>query len=181
MTALWFNLLPHPAAPSRRVASVRVNVVRNENDLRLRYVVDGADHLVIPSPGPSERADELWRTTCFELFLSHGAGQTGYDEFNLAPSGRWAAYRFGGYRSGMTPLAVDHPPIITTGADEPFMLEARMSFPLEGDVGRALGLSAVIEERGETKSFWALAHRRATPDFHDPDCFIASLPAPTGA
>ena len=40
-----------------------------------------------------------------------------------------------------------------------------------------LGLSAVLEEKDGTKSYWALAHPPGDkPDFHDPDCFAAQLP-----
>ena len=39
-----------------------------------------------------------------------------------------------------------------------------------------IGLSAVIEEIGGTKSYWALAHGRGPPDFHDPTCFAYHLP-----
>ena len=39
-----------------------------------------------------------------------------------------------------------------------------------------LGLSAVLEERDGTKSYWALAHPPGdTPDFHHEDCFAAQL------
>ena len=40
-----------------------------------------------------------------------------------------------------------------------------------------LGLSAVLEEKDGTKSYWALAHPHGDkPDFHDPACFAAHLP-----
>ena len=40
-----------------------------------------------------------------------------------------------------------------------------------------LGLSAVLEEKDGTKSYWALAHSEGDkPDFHDPACFAAHLP-----
>jgi hypothetical protein len=39
-----------------------------------------------------------------------------------------------------------------------------------------LGLSAVIEEKDGTKSYWALAHPNPDrPDFHLADCFTAKL------
>ena len=46
------------------------------------------------------------------------------------------------------------------------------------DAGREweLGLSAVLEEKDGTKSYWALAHSSEQPDFHDPGCFVARLP-----
>ena len=40
-----------------------------------------------------------------------------------------------------------------------------------------LNLSAVLEEKDGTKSYWALAHPAGDkPDFHAPDCFAAKLP-----
>ena len=40
-----------------------------------------------------------------------------------------------------------------------------------------LGLSAVLEEKDGTKSYWALAHSsEEKPDFHEAACFIAHLP-----
>ncbi len=38
-----------------------------------------------------------------------------------------------------------------------------------------LGLSAVLEEKDGTKSYWALAHPDGKPDFHEPGCFTAKL------
>jgi hypothetical protein len=39
-----------------------------------------------------------------------------------------------------------------------------------------LGLSAVLEEKDGTKSYWALAHANPEkPDFHLADCFTAKL------
>ena len=40
-----------------------------------------------------------------------------------------------------------------------------------------LGLTAVIEEVDGTKSYWALAHAPGPPDFHNRDCWIATVPA----
>jgi hypothetical protein len=41
-----------------------------------------------------------------------------------------------------------------------------------------MNLAAVIVERGGEKSYWAIAHPADKPDFHDPACFAATLPAP---
>ena len=55
-----------------------------------------------------QRRDELWRTTCAEIFValddaSDGKPHTGgpYLEFNFSPTGDWAAYRFDSTRTGM--------------------------------------------------------------------------------
>ena len=42
----------------------------------------------------------------------------------------------------------------------------------------AANFTAVIEEKGGARSFWALAHPAAKPDFHDPACFTAELAPP---
>jgi hypothetical protein len=42
-------------------------------------------------------------------------------------------------------------------------------------------LSAVIEAKDGSKSYWALAHPPSKPDFHNADCFTARLAAPERA
>jgi len=44
--------------------------------------------------------------------------------------------------------------------------------------GLIIGLSAIIIEAHGTKSYWALRHPPGPPDFHHPDCFALTLPAP---
>ena len=116
----------------------------------LEYSVTGAGALAVPAPAGGERADGLWRTTCFELFVKP-AGGAGYFEFNFSPSSQWAAYRFEGYRSGMTELLVLAPVI------EPIEDGARVTVDLSGlPAGDwRVGVTAVIEERDGTKSYWA--------------------------
>jgi hypothetical protein len=51
------------------------------------------------------------------------------------------------------------------------------SIAVPADTNWELGLSAVLEEKDGTKSYWALVHPNADkPDFHDPGCFAAHLP-----
>src|SRR5690606_5952303 len=119
--------------------------------------VKGAQALVLPGFAGKGRADELWRTTCFELFVKDRKG-AGYAEFNFSPSGRWAAYRFSGYREGMAELEPARAPDVTSSAGEfLFILTATLDAAVLENAGAA-GLSAVIEEKDDTKSYWALAH-----------------------
>ena len=37
-------------------------------------------------------------------------------------------------------------------------------------------VTAVVEERDERKSYWAIDHFREAPDFHDPSGFLLNLP-----
>ena len=149
----------------------------DSNDMLIKFTVDGSKTLQLPEWVPSLRRDGLWQSTCFEMFLMRDDGR--YFEFNLSPSSEWAIYTFDSYRNGMRPLEVDIPPQIEiTESVSAFSLEADVDLgqiPLEK---LALALSAVIEETGGHKSYWALAHPPGKPDFHHPACFAATLPAP---
>ena len=146
--------------------------------LHLRWRIEGAQQLAVPAIVSKARADGLWQTTCFEVFLKP-QGMDAYHEWNLSPSRRWNAYAFEAYRAGVSALEVSRAPDCVWHGGSKFAIfdaaVARRSLPA-GPC--ALSLSAVIEETGDTKSYWALAHPSGKPDFHHPACFVASLAAP---
>jgi hypothetical protein len=163
-------LTPHPETPCEAISAIEVVCERAS---RLLYRATGdIRRLVLPTAAASARADELWRTTCFEAFMRPGGGE-GYLEFNFAPSGEWAAYRFAGYRIGMTPLAIAPPRIALTATDAALELSVALDPPLAGPA--RLALSAVIEEAGGRRSYWALAHPPGKPDFHHPAGFVCEI------
>jgi len=171
-------LVSHPEHPPLAVTQVEARIIgRDANWLRARWRVEGARQLVVPPFAGRGRADELWQTTCFELFLKPEGG-AGYLELNLSPSERWNAYDFEAYRWGMTERAFPREPECTLRVGSKFAI-FDAAIPVAGlpDSECAMGLAAVIEEQGGVKSYWALAHPDAKPDFHAPACFAATLPA----
>lgn len=175
------RLIPHPDSRPAVAAQVEVEATRRHGDhLVLRYFVMGKiSELLLPPVTPPMRADELWQHTCFEAFLST-APDGAYYEFNFAPSMQWAAYRFDGYRSGMRIMSgIGTPGIKVRPGNSVYELEASLALErlpdLPSDAAR-LGLSAVIEEAGGRKSYWALAHPPGKADFHHSVCFAAKLP-----
>jgi hypothetical protein len=164
-------LQPHPDTTDTPATGVEVHVERDGPRLWLRFVVEGEiDRISWPAEAAPGRADDLWRHTCFEAFV---ATADGYAEYNLSPSGQWAAYRFDGPRAGMR--TADEVATVEglDGASDMVALEARIELPRGA---RRLGLSAVIETVDGAMSYWALAHPSARPDFHHPDSFILDLP-----
>jgi hypothetical protein len=128
----------------------------------------------IPEPSDPVRAGDLWQATCFEAFLRI-PGVDAYREWNFAPSGEWAAYDFSSHREGRSDADVAAPYIRIEDNLTWWALGA--TIPVDADAVWALGLSAILEEKDGTKSYWALAHPPGDkPDFHAPDCFAASLP-----
>ena len=153
----------------------------DENWLRLRWRVEGSQRLVVPAFSGKGRADELWRTTCFEAFLrAPGAGA--YVEINLSPSERWQGYDLAHYRAPPMERAMPREPDCTLRAGSSFAI-FDAAIPVQGlpPLPWQMGLCAVIEEQGGAKSYWAVTHPDGPPDFHDPACQTLRLEAPGAA
>jgi hypothetical protein len=177
---MQLNLVPHPATPP---ADPPFTVWASVDHLSALGVVATtniwfgigapADRFVIPEAEEPGRRDELWSTTCFEAFL-RAEGEDSYRECNFAPSGDWAAYDFSSYRQGMAAAEIAEPYIRMEDNMRWWALGATIA--VDPDDGWHLGLSAVLEEKDGTKSYWALAHcDPEKPDFHLADCFVAKL------
>lgn len=163
-------LVPHSTTPGPGL-TLEVQTGRVGRTLSLEYRLAGMVQTVLwPSPAPRERTDDLWRTTCFEAFAETARG---YAEYNLSPSGAWAAYGFSGYREGMRPLATKSPFIAVRHAPGLFILTVDLILPEEA-TGR-VGLSAVVQGLNGVVSYWALRHPSDKPDFHHPDSFALTL------
>jgi hypothetical protein len=204
--SLRLSLRPHPDTPCGAVTGIEVELARvRPLKLQIRYVLIGNIRRVRLRLRDRDRGDALWRHTCFEAFVRVGA-EEGYLEYNLAPSGDFAAYRFQRYREGMEPTREIGSSILDVqGRSEPleadrrellkragfdtlerfepsfFSLKAELSFSNAMGLAVAqpwqVGLSTVIEEMNGRISYWALAHPPGQPDFHHPSCFALELPA----
>ncbi len=159
---------------------VRAKLHREGDALSVSYILEGElDRLHLPHPAPPRFSDELWKHTCFELFLAL-TGTRAYHEFNFSPSGAWAAYAFDRYRErrAFDAEGLD-PRIAVRRSGERLQLDA--SIPLlrftqtHARKALSIGVSAVIEHDDNTLSYWALRHPPGKPDFHHPDGFAAVL------
>lgn len=173
------QLRPHPRSTYPRPLEIDCDIHRGSSFIVAAFELRSAlNRLVIPDLATAERKDDLWRHTCFELFL-RPAGQEGYHEFNMSPSGAWAAYQFEDYRAGMRnsflellrPVHVERGEhslrqivFLDPGDDPGLLAEVQV------------GVSAVVEATDGSRSYWALTHSDGPPDFHDPTCFVAALP-----
>jgi hypothetical protein len=164
-------LKPHEVMAGRGL-SLQVDCRRAGRVLSLEYQLSGpvADVLWPETVAP-RRADGLWQATCFEVFATTTQG---YVEYNLSPSGAWAAYRFDAYRQGGR--ALETPPPAAMMRHAPAMAALTADVTLPPDASGAIGLSAVIQTRDGVISYWALAHPSDKPDFHHPDSFVLTIP-----
>jgi hypothetical protein len=176
MATLSAELRPHPTTPCDAIRRLAVTLEPRAPDaLRIRFRIDAdMGRLRFPLPEDARRLDGLWQHSCFEAFLRADA-RDAYYEFNFAPSGSWAAYRFGARRAQRSSPDLDAPRLAfsrhAAGAD----LTADVSLAALADLAAATGihagLSAVIETADGRLSYWALAHAGDKPDFHDPSTF----------
>ena len=174
------SLSPHPTTPRTAIRELVVDLEQQHDRLLLRYrLAADVGELLLPAPAPSARTDGLWRHTCFEAFIAP-AGSSEYWEYNLSPSGAWAAYHFTARRTGMKPLEQGAAPRIAVEAGAAqFTLDATLDLGWlarsRGLAGLRLGLTAVVEDRAQGLSYWALHHAAEKPDFHRADSFVVAL------
>lgn len=167
-------LTPFTADPSGAIRQIEVSIARPApTRLLLEYELRGdlAGVLIAAANGPT---DGLWRHTCMEVFIGTLPATAGpYLEFNLAPGGQWAAYRFSGYRAGMAPLTgIDPPRIELRTQPARLLLAAQIEIPAHlAAMTLRLGLAAVVESIQRQLGYWALRHAGERPDFHHPDSF----------
>lgn len=180
-----YQLLAHPAFPPRHVRSITASLsLEHEQWVRLRWRIEGAGRIVVPPLAGRRRADDLWKTTCFELFIAsqepaHGA----YLEYNFSPSEAWASYQFRAYREGLTDGPMPRSPVIDwRGSGDLAIMDVALPRSVATMESWNFGLNAVIEEEGGARSYWAIAHPPGDkPDFHARACFAGRLEAPPRA
>ena len=178
------KLINHPETACAVVESIESTLLwERGNKLTVSYRLKGmVERLKIAPEGAARRADDLWRHTCFELFIG-AKNDVEYYEFNFSPSGEWAAYEFWNYREG-GPLHVAgfEPKIAVQRSDGIVELSADLrpdALPgFRSGIRLWAGLSAVIEDLDGRLTYWALKHPPGKPDFHHPDCFALDLPFP---
>jgi hypothetical protein len=155
-------------------------VARADGTLAVGYVIEGdLARLRVPPARAPRIAQRLWQHTCCEIFIAR-EGLPAYHEFNLSPSGEWAAHAFASYRDG-GPLADEGlaPGIAVRSAADRLELDAvirldRLS-PSYAGAKLSIALSAVLEDDTGALSYWALRHPPGKPDFHHPAAFALEL------
>ena len=154
-------LVRHPDSPASAVQSIEAELLRAPEGAVATFRLIGDIGKVMIPPPAAGRADGLWRTTCFELFVERGEG--GYREFNLSPSAAWAAYDFDGYRKGMRAAPAD---VAISFSNEGNRLTMIAVIDSEFPSYAKLGLSAVVEETDGAVRYWATSFAPGKPDFH---------------
>jgi hypothetical protein len=114
--------------------------------------------------GPQlKRADELWKSTCFEAFMAHPK-QNAYWEINISSQGGWNLYHFTAYRQPQPPQQNFDFKLIelsTTATQVRAVLEHSLaSKQLDAS------LCCVIKSKNNETFYYSTQHAGVKPDFH---------------
>lgn len=163
----------HPATPCAALRGIAVSLERGgEGALRVAFALEGEiDRLRVARRRAPQVGERLWQHTCCEVFVARH-GHSGYREFNLSPSGEWAAFDFERYREGSA-LDIPDPGIAVTRSATRLELVASLPAYAQGEL--RVGLAAVIEDAAGAFSYWALRHAPGKPDFHHRAAFALEL------
>jgi hypothetical protein len=147
-----------------------------ENSVSLEYDLSSEDIACIDIEQENlrpQKQDELWKNTCFELFIHAPNRDFDYIEFNYAYHGGWNVYFFSAYRERCEVRFNSVPNI--KSATQPQGLKIRVQQPLEGINLKApikIGLSCVLKINDNIE-YWAVRHNLDKPDFHLHDLYFS--------
>lgn len=180
-------------AQAQRALKLVFNIERRRHSLDFTFVLSGRrpvdlQALAMPEaqePRLRQRRDELWKNTCFEIFVG-STDEPSYIEMNLSPSGDWNVYAFDQYRTAMRPAQDPHPPLLRVertqvgdvyewhGSLRPVDSSGELR-QLLNSPGLVMGATAVLEYKTGEREYWALVHAGRQPDFHLRESFRLPL------
>ena len=175
------TLIYHPATPSDLVSQLTATVSElTEDHIQISYQLNGdLSQLLIPELQAPSASDNLWKHSCFELFIAQ-ADTENYYEFNFSPSTLWAAYAFNSYRVRQEWDIKNVPNLRISQTLNQLQVEATLNLTdlplLNFNKNWLIGLSAVIETKHNDLSYWAIKHPEAQLNFHHRDGFILYTP-----
>ena len=168
------SLHPHPSCLDPVLESAAVELRGNSGATVL-------DARLATRPGrlslPEGQLDplRLWEHTCLELFTVR-ANEPGYVEWNFSPTGQVTRFVFSAYRERAHTSFPDLVSVRVERAGE------TVRMVVEGDLGvdqmKAGAVTVVARDTSGSVAFWAAAHPRPQPDFHDSAGFVLTRTPP---
>jgi hypothetical protein len=161
------TLVLHPDSASGSVHTITASIDPMPRGCRATFIAIGdIRRIAMPVRAKPGRFDDLWRTTCFEIFWQP-EGRASYREFNLSPSTRWACYDFDDFRAGVRNAPADVTITVSVSDDR---LELTADIISDLPLPAKVALNAIVEDADGVGRFWALAFAAGAPEFHSAIC-----------
>ncbi|MBL7542962.1 MAG: hypothetical protein JNL11_04055 [Bdellovibrionaceae bacterium] len=177
-------ILLYPFADKKEKIRISSHYELRDSVLHVSYLVDDKDHR-IEDFYPVEPADgtgtifpleNLWTTTCFEIFLKNSQ-EHDYYEFNFNAKGEWNIFYFSEYRQRKDIL--NHS-LELKFAHQVTMERSRLNFQIDLKKLDKLKIPcqvnmATIVKTALGVTYWSQKHNDQKADFHDPNNFTLKL------
>ena len=152
--------------------SIGSSLELTEQKAILSFVVKGAlEEYLFPSKSILKRANELWKSTCFELFLAN-ENEEAYYELNFSSSLAWNFYTLDAYRGEVKELGLLDMPKISV-FEEKNEFKILIELPIENLENFELyNVACILLNREDERTFWTIKHLKPKPDFHDRASFL---------
>lgn len=166
-----------PFSPILNEISVAAQIVVGPRQLILSFQLEDPRALILDSLQPGvwttwERADELWKTTCCEVFFGR-PDEKSYWELNLSPGKmKWNLYFFDDYRTPQPPKRANDFTLSSIRVSQDLLtckLISKSEIP-----SLQASLCAVIRTKSGPQ-YYSVTHAAEKPDFHDRRSFVLSL------
>jgi len=172
-----FTLIPFDKNTASAIA-ITGEIQHQDNQLTIKYQLIGTSNIIVPHKADLPlREFDLWEHTCCEFFLGL-KGDSKYWEFNLSPAGHWNVFRFLEYRQNIAEeTAFDTLPFQVMQQNDyvQVSLNIDLSKIIKPEQSIEVGVTAVVEDRQNQLSYWALNHPGKEADFHLRDSFTIAL------
>ena len=133
--------------------------------IEISYDLSEIDEILMPHKQVLVRENELWKSTCMELFLKD-VKESNYKELNVSLDGKWNAYEFSCYRTEMEKsrsVIVSEVKSLDTN-----IFWVRFEFRDKLASQLLINPASVIKNIDEGVTYFAPAHQER-PDFHSFD------------
>jgi hypothetical protein len=153
--------------------SIEASFILAKQKIKISFTVQGMlEAYVFPKAQKIQRVDELWKATCFELFLAND--EEVYYELNFSSSLGWNFYVLESYREEPKELEFLFVPTIKIEENDN---EFRIVFELKSvnlnlEQFKYYNLATILLSKENERTFWAIKHLKTQPDFHDKKSFL---------
>jgi len=141
--------------------------------LSLSFSLEGGlEDYLFPAVCKNKKANELWKATCFELFLA-SSNEEAYYELNVSPSLEWNFYSLPTYRAEVKEVENVSLNINTFKKENTYEINMTLeSDILDFESFDTCNMTAILLTKNRERTFWSLKPMGDVPDFHNKEFFI---------
>jgi hypothetical protein len=155
--------------PTKRNTTVKASFQRHKNTITLYFELIGTvNEYHFKNPSKQQRADNLWKNTCFELFIAN-THNNAYWEINISPSTQWNIYHFSDYKEGMKKEKnITQPIIKTTQKNNYYSLSFTSTFTQDVlNQELQINLAVILLDLDGVRHFYSIFKNSGNVDFHN--------------